>query len=91
LVLQDPENGARTQLIFSQRGQRSDGGISYRIELGPRETWELQLDVVPLIDGEEISPRLVERRFGDELVHVRDSLAAWQLRVPQLRANRHRP
>ncbi|HJV29965.1 MAG TPA: glycogen debranching N-terminal domain-containing protein [Gaiellaceae bacterium] len=85
-VLQDPENGARTQVILSQRGQTSDGGISYRIELGPREQWELQLDVVPMIDGQEISPRLVERRFGDEIVHVRDSLAAWQLRVPQLRA-----
>ena len=35
---------------------------------------------------QELAPRLVERRFGDELVHVRDSLAAWQLRVPQLRA-----
>jgi glycogen debranching enzyme len=85
-VLQDPENGSRTQVILSQRGQTSDGGISYRIELGPREQWELQLDVVPMIDGQEISPRLVERRFGDEIVHVRDSLAAWQLRVPQLRA-----
>jgi glycogen debranching enzyme len=85
-VLQDPENGARTQVILSQRGQTSDGGISYRIELEPREQWELQLDVVPMIDGQEISPRLVERRFGDEIVHVRDSLAAWQLRVPQLRA-----
>ena len=30
--------------------------------------------------------RLVERRFGDELLHVRESLAAWRLRVPQLRA-----
>ena len=28
----------------------------------------------------------VERRFGEERGRVRDSLAAWQLRVPQLRA-----
>ena len=85
-VLRDPQNGARTQVILSQRGRTSQGGISYRIELGPREQWELQLDVVPMIGGQEISPRLLERRFGDEIVHVRDSLAAWQLRVPQLRA-----
>jgi type II secretory ATPase GspE/PulE/Tfp pilus assembly ATPase PilB-like protein len=52
-VLQDPESSARTQLIFSQRGQTSDGGISYRIELGPREQWELQLDVVPMIATEK--------------------------------------
>ena len=28
-----------------------------------------------------------ERRFGEELARVRDSLAAWQLRVPQVRAS----
>jgi glycogen debranching enzyme len=85
-VLTDPENAARTQVILSQRGESKDGAVTYAIELGPRETWELQLDIVPLVDGQEISPRLIERRFGDELVHVRDSLAAWQLRIPQLRA-----
>jgi glycogen debranching enzyme len=85
-VLEDAENGARTQVILSQRGDSRDGAVTYRVELRPRETWELQLDIVPLFDGQEISPRLVERRFGDELLHVRDSLAAWQLRIPQLRA-----
>ena len=73
-------------MILSQRGESTEGAVSYAIELNPRETWELQLDIVPLVDGQEISPRLIERRFGDELVHVRDSLAAWQLRIPQLRA-----
>src|SRR5580765_551693 len=29
---------------------------------------------------------MIERRFGEERGRVRDSLAAWQLRVPQLRA-----
>jgi glycogen debranching enzyme len=85
-VLEDAENGARSQIILSQRGETRDAGVSYRIELGPREKWELQLDIVPVVDGQELSPRLIERRFGDELVHVRDSLAAWQLRIPQLRA-----
>ena len=85
-VLEDSESGARTQMILSQRGDSRDGAVSYQIDLRPRETWELQLDIVPLLDGQEISPRLVERRFGDELLHVRDSLAAWQLRIPQLRA-----
>ena len=85
-VLADPEDGARTQVILSERGTRNGSGITYEIELAPRGTWDLQLDVVPSIDGSEVAPMLVERRFGDELVHVRDSLAAWQLRVPQLRA-----
>jgi glycogen debranching enzyme len=85
-VLADPEDGVRTQVLLSQRGATSDAGIAWRIELDPRETWELQLDVVPVLDGQELTPSIVARRFGDELIHVRDSLAAWQLRVPQLRA-----
>jgi glycogen debranching enzyme len=85
-ILADPEDAARTQVILSERGTTNGSGITYEIELAPRGTWDLQLDVVPSIDGSEIAPKLVERRFGDELVHVRDSLAAWQLRVPQLRA-----
>jgi glycogen debranching enzyme len=86
-VLADPENGARTQVLLSQRGDRdSDGTIRWSIDLEPRRTWELTLDVVPSFDGKVLAPLLVERRFGDELLHVRDSLAAWQLRVPQLRA-----
>src|SRR5215203_457123 len=31
-------------------------------------------------------PKLAQRRFGDEIARVRESLAAWHLRVPQLRA-----
>jgi glycogen debranching enzyme len=85
-VLADPEDGAQTQVILSQRGTLNGSGIDWRVELAPRETWELQVDVVPSLDGLELTPRLAERRFGDELLHVRESLAAWQLRVPQLRA-----
>ena len=46
----------------------------------------MRIDVVPSVDGEESAPPVVERRFGEERNRVRDSLAAWQLRVPQLRA-----
>jgi glycogen debranching enzyme len=86
-VLADPDGEARTQVLLSQRGKLNGSGIEYEIELSPRQTWDLQLDVVPLLNSAELAPRLVERRFGDELVHVRDALAAWQLRVPQLRSS----
>jgi len=86
-VLADPVDGATTQVILSQRGRRDgNGSIKWRVELGARESWDVQLDVVPSLDGNGLARSLVERRFGDELLHVRDSLAAWQLRVPQLRA-----
>jgi glycogen debranching enzyme len=84
-VITDEED-ARTQIVFSHRGRVGNDSMSYDVELGPRETWELQIAVVPSLDGERVTPRLVERRFGDELLHVRESLAAWRLRVPQLRA-----
>jgi glycogen debranching enzyme len=75
----------KTQVIFSERGEASDSHMRYRLTLEPRERWQLHVDVFPLPDGEQVAPRFAERRFGEEVGRVRDSLAAWQLRVPQLR------
>jgi glycogen debranching enzyme len=62
--------------------------VTFPVSLEPRERWEVRIDVVPTNAEEEVAPRRdVERRFGDERGRVRDSLAAWQLRVPQLRAD----
>jgi glycogen debranching enzyme len=77
---------AQTQVIMSRRGEAEDGHVTFQIDLEPRERWDLRLDILPLPDGEQVVPRVAERRFGDELARVRESLAAWQLRVPQLRA-----
>jgi hypothetical protein len=79
---------AQTQVIFSRPCTSVlDGKVTYRIELEPRQRWDLQIDVVPAPEGEQVVPRLAQRRFGDEIARVRESLAAWQLRVPQLRAS----
>jgi glycogen debranching enzyme len=78
---------AQTQVIFSRPGRIEDAGrVAFRIELEPRERWDLRIDIVPSTEGEHVMPRLAERRFGDEMTRVRESLAAWHLRVPQLRA-----
>ena len=61
--------------------------MTYRVELEPREGWRLRVDVIPATDGMRTAAQLAERRFGDELARVRASLAAWQLRVPQLRGS----
>ncbi len=34
-----------------------------------------------------VAPQAAERRFGDELSRIRESLSAWEFRVPQLRAS----
>jgi glycogen debranching enzyme len=84
-VLEDSD-GLRTHVILSKHGEVDGSNVTYRIELDPRERWEVRLDVVPVADGGPLPPHTVGRRFGDERTRVRDSLAAWQLRVPQLRA-----
>src|SRR5437867_728788 len=75
----------KTQVIFSQRGEVDGSKVKFHLALQPRERWNLDVEVIPLPDGELVAPRFAQRRFGDEVGRVRDSLAAWQLRVPQLR------
>jgi glycogen debranching enzyme len=88
LVLEENGTGsARTQVILTQAGETDGSRVRFPIELGPREDWNLRVDVVASLSGDETAPLAVERRFGEERRHVRDSLAAWQLRVPQLRAS----
>ena len=88
-VLEEPDGAgrARTQLILSERGTIEGSKVVYGLELAPRESWELRLDILASIDGDSIAPRAAERRFGEEMTRVRESLAAWQLRVPQIRAD----
>jgi glycogen debranching enzyme len=87
LVEQDGASAARAQVILSQRGETEGGKVVYALELAPRERWELRLDILVSIDGDAVAPRTAERRFGEEQTRVRESLASWQLRVPQVRAD----
>ena len=86
-VLEDRGNGLQTQVIFSERGKIDGDAVRWRLELEPRERWSLRVDIVPSADGDHVVPRQAVRRFGDEMTRVRESLAAWQLRVPQIRAD----
>ncbi len=87
LISDDGDLPLKTQVVLSQRGEVEGSSVRFRLGLEPRERWDLQVEVIPLPDGEQVAPRFVERRFGEEVGRVRDSLAAWQLRVPQLRAS----
>src|ERR671936_1715782 len=87
-LLEDPQDRSiQTQVVLSQPGDASDSMVRYDVRLEPRERWELQVGVFPSSDDEEVPASLAARRFGEELGHVRDSLAAWQLRVPHIRAS----
>lgn len=87
LLTDDGDLPLKTQVIFSERGQCEGSTMRYPLTLAPRERWSLQVDVFPLPDGEQVAPRFAERRFGEEIGRVRDSLVAWQLRIPQLRSS----
>src|SRR6266487_57641 len=87
LISDDGDLPLKTQVIFSERGEVDGSKMRCPLALGPRERWKLNVEVVPLPDGELVAPRFIELRFGEEVGRVRDSLAAWQLRVPQLRAS----
>jgi glycogen debranching enzyme len=85
LILAD-HSRSLTQVILSEHGEVEDGTVRYRLALGPRESWRLRLDVILAADGVQTTPAQAERTFGDELARVRESLSAWHLQVPQLRA-----
>jgi glycogen debranching enzyme len=86
-VLEDDGGSAKTQVILSQKGHIEPGKVRYWIELEPRATWDLDVEVVPSTEGDEVMARLAKRRFGEERERVEASLDAWKLRVPQLRAS----
>ena len=86
-VLVDDGGLARTQIILTQRGLVEPGRVRFWIELEPRASWELGFDVVPSLDGGELGPHVVQQRFGEERDRIEASLAAWNLRVPRLRAS----
>jgi glycogen debranching enzyme len=88
-VLEEPDGSGKacTQVILSERGRVEGSKVVYELALEPRQSWHLRLDMLASIDGDSIAPRSAERRFGEELTRVRESLAAWQLRVPQIRSD----
>ena len=82
-VLADREGFGATHVLFSRSDADSDGGgVSFDVTLAPRETWELRIDVL-VAEQEAERP---EQHFGEERRRVEDSLSAWRLRVPQIRA-----
>src|SRR5258706_451300 len=72
---------------FSARGSSNGKGIGYDLTLAPRETWKMGIDIGIGTDGAPgRAPHVVERHFGEERARVAESVSAWELRVPQIRA-----
>jgi glycogen debranching enzyme len=86
-VLEDDPGAARTQIILSQKGHVEPGKVRFWIELDPQAAWDLNVDVVPSLGGNGVGPHVARQRFGEERERIEASLAAWNLRVPRLRAS----
>jgi glycogen debranching enzyme len=87
-LLTDPDGFGHTQVVFSERGRAEDSHVVHDVRLAPRETWELRIDIVPRPhDEQERQVEAITRHFGEERSRVQDSLAVWQLGVPQIRAD----
>jgi glycogen debranching enzyme len=84
LVLEEQQGSAKTQVLFSRAGLIEGSRVRFPLELAARERWELRVDVVPSLTGEESLPLVVERQFGEGRAHVQESLDAWRLHVPRL-------
>ncbi len=87
IVLEDQDGGPRTQVLLSRPADVDGGRARWRIDLDPHERWDLRVDVLPSLTGEETQRSVAERRFGEERKQINDSLSVWSLRVPALRAS----
>ncbi|MGZ4317191.1 MAG: amylo-alpha-1,6-glucosidase [Gaiellaceae bacterium] len=86
-VLEDVD-GISTRVMFSAAGSPEDNRSIYRMSLEPQQRWALRCDVFPSTKRGRAAPRQEDERFSDEVGRARDLLAAWNLRVPQLRGAR---
>ncbi len=90
LLFSETERGARTetQIALSRAAEVDGNRLCWRIELGPRERWDLRLDVAPLsADVQRRTRPQLKRHFDDERRRLCESLEAWEGGLPQLRAS----
>ena len=75
----DAEGRFRTQVIVSKPGEVNGSGLVWSLRLAPRERWEVRVDVVPSVDGEDaVQPKTAERRFDARLVDLVEQTIAAQ-------------
>ena len=78
----DAASGLVTVVTFSQRGERTQRGVSFSISLAPHAEWELHLQLAPGLDAAEAEAAVLA--LPDEGRRVEASLRAWRSTVPKL-------
>jgi glycogen debranching enzyme len=64
LISDNGELPLKTQVIFSQRGEVNGSGVKFHLALEPRQRWNLDVEIIPLPDGEPVATRFAQRRFA---------------------------
>jgi glycogen debranching enzyme len=86
LVFTDEGFPLQTEILLSQAAELVDGVLVFRVVLEPHASWELEVDVVPVEDGERDADE-VARLFADDRDRERASLEAWRGSIPALRTS----
>jgi glycogen debranching enzyme len=99
ILIEDPAGDLRTQVVLSRDGRMNGAAVSFDVALDPHESWELNVDVLPVLASEAAESddaadrrRLPDRRSAGsrerlegERETLGDIVAAWTLRVPKVR------
>jgi glycogen debranching enzyme len=73
-----------TVLTFNRLGNVTKKRASFDVELRPRESWKLCVDVTPVVDGERRPPMLRCDSFHDHAPKMPESLQEWLEEAPSL-------
>jgi glycogen debranching enzyme len=85
ILFEDPAGDLRTQIVLSRPGNMNGETVAFDVALDPHETWELTMDVLPVLGEQEVAEADVAERLEEERETLHDVVAAWTLRVPKVR------
>jgi glycogen debranching enzyme len=84
ILIEDPAGDIRTHVVIS-RASQVDGAVTFDVALEPHETWDLTVDVLPVLGEQEVPEADTTERLESERETLGDVAAAWTLRVPKVR------
>jgi glycogen debranching enzyme len=76
-----------TNIVFSRACELAPSRALFRVELAPRSSWRLCVDVSPVVDGRRRRPLLRCGAFGRDAPKMPLSMAEWLDEAPRLEAS----
>jgi len=73
-----------TALSFDRKGRVTKRGATFRLSLGPRESWSLGIDITPIVESERRPPLLGRDSFHEHARKMPVSLDDWLEGAPTL-------